>query len=238
MKVKLLDVHKEEVINKLYVAARTCYSKGSPIDMFNTITDNSEAALEKRVKLIKQVFNSGHLSIAEHASVTFLISGVDRALTHQLVRHRAGVVFSQQSQRYCNLEDTFDYVIPKEIEKNQEALDMFKQTMETIHTVYNTLINIGIKAEDARAVLPNACCTNLTMTVNLRELTQICELRLCSCAQYEIRTLVNMMAFAVKSALPFMAEYLVPKCERLGYCNEPKKRSCGRKKTREDVFSM
>ena len=238
MKVKLLDVHKEEVINKLYVAARTCYSKGSPIDMFNTITDNSEAALEKRVKLIKQVFNSGHLSIAEHASVTFLISGVDRALTHQLVRHRAGVVFSQQSQRYCNLEDTFDYVIPKEIEKNLEALDMFKQTMETIHTVYNTLINIGIKAEDARAVLPNACCTNLTMTVNLRELTQICELRLCSCAQYEIRTLVNMMAFAVKSALPFMAEYLVPKCERLGYCNEPKKRSCGRKKTREDVFSM
>lgn len=238
MKVKLLDVHKEEVINKLYVAARTCYSKGSPIDMFNTITDNSEAALEKRVKLIKQVFNSGHLSIAEHASVTFLISGVDRALTHQLVRHRAGVVFSQQSQRYCNLEDTFDYVIPKEIEKNLEALDMFKQTMETIHTVYNTLINIGIKAEDARAVLPNACCTNLTMTVNLRELTQICELRLCSCAQYEIRTLVNMMAFAVKSALPFMAEYLVPKCERLGYCNEPKKRSCGRKKTREAVFSM
>lgn len=238
MKVKLLDVHKEEVINKLYVAARTCYSKGSPIDMFNTITDNSEAALEKRVKLIKQVFNSGHLSIAEHASVTFLISGVDRALTHQLVRHRAGVVFSQQSQRYCNLEATFDYVIPKEIEKNLEALDMFKQTMETIHTVYNTLINIGIKAEDARAVLPNACCTNLTMTVNLRELTQICELRLCSCAQYEIRTLVNMMAFAVKSALPFMAEYLVPKCERLGYCNEPKKRSCGRKKTREDVFSM
>ena len=236
MRVKLLDVHKEEVINKLYVAARTCYSKGSPIDMFNTITDNSEAALEKRVKLIKQVFNSGHLSIAEHASVTFLISGVDRALTHQLVRHRAGVVFSQQSQRYCNLEATFDYVIPKEIEKNLEALDMFKQTMETIHTVYNTLINMGIKAEDARAVLPNACCTNLTMTVNLRELTQICELRLCSCAQYEIRTLVNMMAFAVKSALPFMAEYLVPKCERLGYCNESKDRSCGRKKLKKDVL--
>lgn len=236
MKVKLLDVHKEEVINKLYVAARTCYYKGSPIDMFNTITDNSEAALEKRVKLIKQVFNSGHLSIAEHASVTFLISGVDRALTHQLVRHRAGVVFSQQSQRYCNLEATFDYVIPKEIEKNLEALDMFKQTMETIHTVYNTLINMGIKAEDARAVLPNACCTNLTMTVNLRELTQICELRLCSCAQYEIRTLVNMMAFAVKSALPFMAEYLVPKCERLGYCNESRDRSCGRKKLKKDVL--
>jgi thymidylate synthase (FAD) len=68
--------------------------------------------------------------------------------------------------------------------------------------------------EDARFVLPNACETKLTMTVNLRELIHICNERLCSRAQWEIRELVYKMASEVINIFPEADAWLVPKCER------------------------
>src|SRR5437879_13558080 len=59
-----------------------------------------EVATDKQQKLISGVIESGHGSTIEHVVFTFGISGVSRTLSHQLVRHRAGVAFDQQSQRY------------------------------------------------------------------------------------------------------------------------------------------
>ena len=98
-----------------------------------------------------------------------------------------------------------------------------------ISSFYAKLISLGIPAEDARMVLPNACHTNLTWSCNLRELIHVCNERLCKCAQIEIRLLVILMANEVEKILPFMKEYLVSKCDMLGYCNEPASRSCGKK---------
>lgn len=233
----LFNGTKNDIINNMWVSARTCYSKDNPITLQNQCElDSSEETMEKRLKLVKHVLDSGHTSIAENITFKLLVSGVSKALATQLMRHRAGIVFAQQSQRYCNLSESFEYVIPKTIGNNKEALDLFKQTMETLHNVYNTFIGMGIKPEDARAVLPNACCTNFTATVNLRELMHICNERLCSTAQAEIRQLFNIIAFAVKKELPFLSDYLVPKCEMLGYCNESEKRSCGRKPLKKDII--
>lgn len=237
MNVLLLPFDNNAVINKLYVACRTCYSKEGPISIWNEIKDkNAEEDLEKRIKLIKQVCDSGHTSTMEHVQFTFLIEGVSRQLTHQLVRHRIGTAFSQMSQRYCAMDGKLEAVIPESIASNPEMNELALTTLQTLEDVYHTMLSGGIKAEDARCVLPNAAATNLTMSVNLRELMHICEERLCTCAQAEIRSLVNIMAFAIKKELPFLDKYLGPKCEKLMYCPESEKRSCGRKPVKSKVF--
>ena len=119
-----------------------------------------------------------------------------------------------------------------------EQEKLYTLAMKTSLETYNTLVSMGMKKEDARMVLPNACCTNMTVTMNLRELMHLCNERLCTCAQWEIRQVVREMAKQVVEALPFMKDYLVPKCERLGYCNEPKRRSCGRKHIKAEIIGL
>lgn len=233
MEVKLLPINKDEVINKLYVACRTCYSVGTPQEQWDKVNEISE---EKKLKLIKHVLNSRHLSVLEHQQFTFLISGISRACSMQLIRHRQTSI-SQQSQRYCEFkEGKFDYIIPKEIEKDDYLRGLFVGTMEHLADVYKKFIDCGIQAEDARAVLPNACTTNLTWSCNIRELMHIASERKCMMAQDEIRKLVNLMTKEVVKELPFLKDYLVEKCSQLGYCPESKQRTCGRKPAREEVF--
>ena len=235
MRVKLLPIDEEQVIRKLYIACRTCYSAGSPITNYEKEFTADAHSKEDMLKLINYVMSSGHTSILEDQTLTFLIEGVDRALTHQLVRHRAGVVFQQQSQRYVEFKDgNFDYVIPKSIEVTESLKSDFEATMKYLGTMYDKFIKAGVPAEDARAVLPNACCTNIVMTVNLRQLGHMCNERLCSTAQLPIRNLFKEITKQTVEVLPFMKNFLVPKCEMLGYCNEPR-RTCGRKKLREEA---
>lgn len=236
MRVKLLPIDEEQVIRKLYVACRTCYSAGSPITNYEKEFTADAHSKEDMLKLINYVMSSGHTSILEDQTLTFLIEGTDRSLTHQLVRHRAGVVFQQQSQRYVEFKDgNFDYVIPKSIEVTESLKSDFEATMKYLGTMYDKFIKAGVPAEDARAVLPNACCTNIVMTVNLRQLGHMCNERLCSTAQLPIRMLFKEITKQTVEVLPFMKNFLVPKCEMLGYCNEPR-RTCGRKKLRGEVI--
>ena len=236
MRVKLLPIDEEQVIRKLYIACRTCYSAGSPITNYEKEFTADAHSKEDMLKLINYVMSSGHTSILEDQTLTFLIEGTDRSLTHQLVRHRAGVVFQQQSQRYVEFKDgNFDYVIPKSIEVTESLKSDFEATMKYLGTMYDKFIKAGVPAEDARAVLPNACCTNIVMTVNLRQLGHMCNERLCSTAQLPIRNLFKEITKQTVEVLPFMKNFLVPKCEMLGYCNEPR-RTCGRKKLREEVI--
>ena len=76
--------------------------------------------------------------------------------------------------------------------------------------------------------MPNACSTSMVVSTNLRELIHVANLRLCSRAQYEIRMLVKAMCEALVEQEPWLKEYLVPKCDKLGFCDEDK--SCGRRK--------
>jgi len=223
VQVNILDQHY--ALRIMYTAARTCYSKDSPIDIFY---HSASKSVEEMLDLINKVVSSSHLSITEHFTFNILIEGVSRALTHQLVRHRLAS-YSQQSQRYCKLEDGFKYIIPHSIEANDELKDGFKMAMATLSDLYDVMIEQGIKAEDARALLPNACSTNIVVTCNLRQLMHICNERLCTCSQLEIRQLFNEIVKQFVKQAPWTAEYLVPKCEVTGYCNESEKRTCGRK---------
>lgn len=228
MKVVLSQIDTKETLNKLYTACRTCYNVGKPEDMYATVNETPE---ESKIKLLSAVIRSGHHSVLEHQTLTFFISGVSRALTHQLVRHRIAS-YSQQSQRYCEFkEGRFDYVVPPKIQNNPEALKVFEDMMHQDAMAYEKLIQLGLQAEDARSILPQACCSNIVVSMNIRSFMHFCNERLCTCAQLEIRQLAGEMAKVAGEALPFLKPYFVPKCEMLGYCNEPVKRSCHRRPT-------
>jgi len=244
MKVKLISFTKwpEETCTE---AACVCYDK-----KFTDI----EGATE-RDKYLTSIINSGHLSIVEHANFTFMVEGVSRALTHQLVRHRIGISFAQQSQRYVKL-DKPTYVIPESIrdcetqlfEENYggynmpegseyykvagtgiSALEAFEEHMKWTWELYEELLNVGVPAEDARFVLPNGCTTNIVITANARELLHIYSLRCCEKSQWEIRDLANQMLELCKQVAPTIFAKAGPSCVR-GPCPEGKK-SCGNPKT-------
>lgn len=237
-KISVMPFNEVEVVDKLYSACRTCYAEGTPQEQYAKTQEELTGATgwEKKWKLIRHVLDSGHHSVLEHASFTFFISGVSRALSHQLVRHRIGVSYSQQSQRYCAFEDGFNYVIPPSISKDPELLEKFRELMTQINDTYQYFLGKEIPAEDARMVLPNACTTNLTVSLNLRALMHFCEERMCTCAQGEIRQMARSMAKLITDKIPELKEYLREKCYRLGYCNENSKRSCGRKPLKSEVF--
>lgn len=210
----------ENMLKTVYTACRTCYSADSPYNIYQSSDDE-----EKMLKLIERVVSSGHYSTIEHIQVTFAISNVSRACTHQFVRHRH-MSFSQKSQRYVKEKGQFDYLIPPTIEKDEKLKKKFVDFMEEISKVYTEFTEAGIPAEDARAVLPNACATSIVASLNLREMIHIANLRLCTRAQYEIRMMVKAMCDELIKVEPWLKPYLVPKCERLGFCDEDK--SCGR----------
>jgi len=211
----------ESLLKTIYTACRTCYSSESPVNIYDMAEDD-----EKMLALIKKVIGAGHFSTIEHIQVSFAISNVSRACTHQLVRHRH-MSFSQKSQRYVKEKGQFDYIIPPTIEKNSELKEKFENFMKEISKVYLEFTEAGVPAEDARFVLPNAASSSLVASLNLREMIHLANLRLCSRAQYEIRMLVERMCDELIKEEPWLKNYLVPKCEKLGYCDEDK--CCGRK---------
>ena len=172
-----------------------------------------DSAPNNPMALVKHLYNNGHHSVFEHIYFTFKIEGISRACSHQLVRHRH-CSFTQRSQRYCS-EDGFQYVTPPSVDDGLFWNEMTElQDWYRYHQVVN-----GVPNEDARYILPNACATSLYMSLNLRELIHMCNERLCTRAQWEIRELVTNMRQLVDPQLHFM---LVPKCKsgRI-ICNSP-----------------
>ncbi len=148
---------------------------------------------------IRMLIERGHLSVLEHAYATFRISGVSRAFTHQLVRHRL-CSFIQQSQRYVD-ESNFNFIEPQSIKNNPEAHSIFTEFMDNARKTYVELQKLGIKNEDARFVLPNAAESQIVVTANLREWRHIVELRGEPDAQWEIRrTAIEILKILKKHA--------------------------------------
>jgi len=208
------------MLDVVYTACRTCYSAQLPAEIFANAPDDA-----KKLELIERVISSGHYSTIEHIQVTFAISNVSRALTHQLVRHRH-MSFSQKSQRYVKEKGEFDYVVPPAIFQNPLLTAKFDDFMANTAEFYQELVGAGVLAEDARAILPNATASSLVVSLNLREFIHFANLRLCTRAQLEIRGLAKKMCDIMVAEEPWLKAHLVPKCERLGYCDEDK--SCGR----------
>lgn len=196
MNVELLAVtpRPEHLIE---LAARTCYQSEARMTGKNAGT------------LLPKLLKMGHESPFEHAYATFRISGVSRAMTHQLVRHRLMAV-SQKSQRYVS-ESAFDYVVPPDIaEKDREA---YAADMEQIRQMYARWKTQGVRNEDARFVLPNACATEMVLSANFREFRHIFHMRCNRHAQWEIREVCSRMLRALYEHAPRVFADLMPLLE-------------------------
>ncbi len=223
MKATLLfpdrDIVDRFYVPLIYTACRTCYSELEPDEIFRRAVDG-RIDPAKQQKLIQGVIESGHGSTIEHIVFTFGISGVSRTLSHQLVRHRAGVAFDQQSQRYVTFKGA-STMLPTSLAEADPALRArYEDQIEGSLELYGEMVAAGIPGEDARFVFPNATRTNLVMTTNLRALIHMSGLRLCTMAQWEIRRLFQLIRHEIFTVSPFLGSFLAPKCVALGYCDE------------------
>ena len=201
------------------LAASVCYdSKSTP-----------------ELSVVRHCITSGHLSVLEHVSFTFHIKGISRACLAQLSRHRH-ISLSVRSQRYCR-EDDFQFVNP--FPEGSLGAEEFADYMEEARINYVDMVASGVLSEDARAVLPNACCTELYMTANARALIEMSRLRMCSRAQREIRELFNGIRNCLCRISPIVAQNMVPACEayaELSFCTEHN--SCGRHPRLSELVSQ
>lgn len=173
--VKLL-YHTKDPERAVATAARLCYSAVGAAELIETMSD------ENVEKILKIILAGGHSSTLEHASYTFAIEGVSRALTHQLVRHRMAS-YNQQSQRYVKVKDGLDFVKPPAVKENEVASAIFDEAVKNCEESYQKLIDAGIEKEDARFLLPNAAETKIVVTMNIRELLHFFSVRCCNRAQ-------------------------------------------------------
>ncbi len=241
MKVKLIT-HTPDAEKLIAESAKLCYAK-SDID---TLSENLTP--EKVESFLALLSDLGHESPVEHATFTFGIEGVSRALLAQITRHRIAS-FSVQSQRYVEKCD-FSFVVPPEIEALPEAKEEFLRAMREDAEHYESLreklfkhhfeVNLesGMEEtaarkaaekkanEDARFVLPNACDTRIIMTMNVRSLHNFFRLRCCNRAQWEIRELACEMLRLCREACPLLFAKAGPSC-LWGKCTEGSY-SCGK----------
>ncbi len=213
------DIVEQYYVPLVYTACRTCYSELDPDEIFRRAV-TGEIDVAKMQKLIAGVIESGHGSTIEHIVFTFGISGVSRTLSHQLVRHRAGLAFDQQSQRYVKFKGA-STMLPTSIADADAGLrERYEEQIGGSLELYGDLLEAGIPGEDARFIFPNATRTNLVMTANLRALIHMSGLRLCTMAQWEIRRLFQLIRHEIFGVSPFLGSFLAPKCVPLGYCDE------------------
>ena len=175
------------------------------IDDFASVCYDSMPKNEGVIAL--DCMDSEHWQAVECNRFVFHISGISRACSHQIVRHRTSVI-CQRSQRYVS-EGGFEYVIPDSIKKNPETLDEYENLMNTIDDVYLYLIKRGIPKEDARFILPNSCETELNIAVDLHNLIHFENVRLCKRAQWEIRKVAELIRDLVVSKDPRLKKYFV-----------------------------
>ena len=250
MKVELL-AYTPDADKLVAAAAKLCYAKSDIETLMNKLTP------EKVESFLAMLSDLGHESPVEHASFTFGIEGVSRALLAQITRHRIAS-FSVQSQRYVD-KSGFDYIIPPAIGDDPEALEEFEAAMREDAAHYKALKEILMKNharklikeglpeseamkvaekaanEDARFVLPNACDTRMILTMNVRSLRNFFRLRCCQRAQWEIRELATEMLRLCKGVAALLFSGAGPGCVS-GKCTEGAF-SCGKAKEIREKFA-
>ncbi|MGH9328351.1 MAG: FAD-dependent thymidylate synthase [Terriglobia bacterium] len=193
-----------ELLNE--IAGRTCYMS------FGKGRKSNQEYLEN-------ILSSKHGSVLEHAVWNFLITGVSRSLTHELVRHRAGFGYSQLSQRYVD-EGNARYVVPPLYQESEALRRKWEQSIECLRKAYAELAEATAlyvqqkhpemsprdrrkwARQAARSILPNACETKIFVTGNSRAWRHFLEQRGSPHADTEIRLLAVEIARILKRESP------------------------------------
>jgi len=167
---QILNDHTEdEILKKIELAARLCYKSEHKIAQGTAKT------------LIKALIKSGHHSVLEHEAISVKII-CDRGVSHELVRHRVGVAYSQESTRYANYSkeqfgSEITVIDPCFWQPGTRQYGEWVQAMENAERHYLELIDLGATAQETRSVLPNSLKTEIVTTANIRSWRHIFSLR-------------------------------------------------------------
>jgi thymidylate synthase (FAD) len=195
-------------------AGQLCYASFGPR---HTTNENAAAYFER-------LTSAGHGSVLEHASFSFLLYGISRSVTHELVRHRAGVGFSQTSQRYVS-GNVLRFVERPEYQGDEELHRLFEERVDRAAAEYEAMADRLLERQEggdsmlsadyktdarkkvqqtARSLLPNETEAPMVFTGNVRALRHIVEMRADAHAESEIRNLAVRIFLCLVTADPIL----------------------------------
>jgi thymidylate synthase (FAD) len=171
---------------------------------------------------IRNLIDQGHESVLEHAVWTFELSGITRAFTHQLVRHRVGFSFSQLSQQYVGHED-FQMLAPIDLAQHPGVSSAWTKARDVLRTAYRSIrdtLEKEIQREQfgsekerrrfinnvARQVLPGAVSTRVMVTANARAIRHFLKLRGAIEGDPEMREVSTALLKTIKPEAPALFE--------------------------------
>jgi flavin-dependent thymidylate synthase len=195
-----------------FAARLLCYIKATRLGQGDDIW---EQFMSKPMEELKEDLTYASRTIRsswEMVDFTFRISGVTRAFTHQLVRTRTAS-FAQEAQRVADLRDRFNVTMPDTVEEDHDAAEGWEYILAAIEDYYNSCLENGIPAQDARGILPTNFQTSIVVKLNLRTLADLVGKRQNARAQGEYAHVVRLMTVLVLEKMPWANEFLYP--ERL-----------------------
>lgn len=204
MKITLIDfTGKGTMAPETYAADILIFTKRTRLEMKpEALREINEWSMARRLKELDYIANTNPGSW-EFVHYTFLIQGVTRAFTHQLVRTRTAA-YAQQTMRVLNVEG-WEYLTGPTIAYRPELQRAYDTYMTDIAHGYNDLIEEGAKVEDARGVLPTNILTNIAVTMSLRTLVDLVRKRSSPRTQGEYREVLEVMKVAAVEAHPWLS---------------------------------
>jgi len=194
------------------VAGRLCYRSWAPYDGTQGTNPNVSRVRDDNLQYVQNIIQSSHGSVLEHSTISMIFHNVSRVFTHEMVRHRAGMAYSQESLRYVRL-DQLKFWLPKEVEENEELNQLYLETVEYLENVQlklNKIVNLEGKSFDEkkkwtsrfRRLAPIGLATTILVTGNLRAWRHIVNMRGGDGAEEEIRLVMDQVVPILKDFSP------------------------------------
>jgi len=186
------------IVKKLERYARVCYKSEQQM--------NPEGDPE----FLKRIIKSGHESIVEHEKVTVMFI-IDRGISHEMVRHRVGAAYSQESTRYCRYSHSkfgseITVIEPFFFTEDEAAYHLWTESCRVAEKNYMALLELGRSAQEARSILPNSLKTEIVVTYNIREWRHFFRLRCDAAAHPQMRQVSIPLLLYFKAHLPVLFE--------------------------------
>ncbi|MGH2911059.1 MAG: FAD-dependent thymidylate synthase [Solirubrobacteraceae bacterium] len=187
-------------------AGRTCYRSWGP-----GLNPNVTKVRTDQREYFANILSSAHGSVLEHANWSFALRDVSRTFTHELVRHRAGSAFSQESLRYVRLTDV-GFRVPPALEPMREQVLSIVEQLEELQVSAASALGIDkegvpfhVKKEVTsalRRLAPMGLSTDIVWSANARTLRHVIEMRTGEGAEEELRLVFDLVAQAMREEAP------------------------------------
>lgn len=197
----ITPVDGDVILSRIEECGRVCYKSE------DKIKDGSAETF------VRGIIKRGHEAVLEHCSFTVKFI-CDRGVSHEIVRHRLAA-YCQESTRYCNYSKgqfgrEITVIEPCYLAEGTPAYAAWKRACEGAEAAYFDLLNIGLTAQEARAVLPNSLKTEVCMTADIREWRHFFKLRCSPAAHPQMREVATQLLVAARERIPVLFDDIYP----------------------------